>query len=169
MAFQDVRFYNSAFTAEDAAAYAALYPATLPGFSNLDQYAFVQSYGVNGVDTGVYMTDTDKFTADFAFTDVSYKSWLCGAGKNANKQTHAIYLNGSKQLAWTTRGEWWSSTSIAGTAIKNKRLAMTVESSLNANLTYYDDRTTKSFEITGKPATSTGPSIIRRISSAPIR
>ena len=160
VAFQDVRFYNSAFTAEDAAAYAAFYPTTLPGFSNLGQYAYVQSYGVNGVDTGVYMTDTDKFTADFAFTDVSYKSWLCGAGKNANKQTHAIYLNGSKQLAWTTRGEWWSSTSIAGTAIKNKRLVMTVESSLNANLTYYDDRTAKSFKITGKTATSTGPSII---------
>ena len=160
VAFQDVRFYSSAFTAEDAAAYAALYPAALPGFSSLDAYAYVQSYGVNGVDTGVYMTDTDKFTADFTFTDVSYKSWLCGAGKNANNQTHAIYLNGSKQLAWTTRGEWWSSTSIAGTAIKDKRLAMTVESSLNANLTYYDDRTTNTFKITGKTATSTGPSII---------
>ena len=164
VAFQDVRFYNFAFTAETAAAYAALYPATLPGFSNLDQYAYVQSYGVNGVDTGVYMTDTDKFTADFAFTDVSYKSWLCGAGLNANKQTHAIYLNGNKQLAWTTRGEWWWSTwpsaNIAGSTIEDTRLVMTVESSLTANLTYYDTRETKSSTITGKTATSTGPSII---------
>ena len=164
VAFQDVRFYNSAFTAEDAAAYAALYPATLPGFSNLDQYACVQSYGVNGVDTGVYMTDTDKFTADFAFTDVSYKSWLCGAGKNANKQTHAIYLNGSKQLAWTERGEWWWSTwpsaKIAGSTIQNIRLVMTVESSLRANLTYYDTRDTKSSDASTKTATSTGPSLI---------
>ena len=164
VAFQDVRFYSFAFTAEDAAAYAALYPTTLPGFSNLDAYAYVQSYGVNGVDTGVYMTDTDKFTADFTFTDVSYKSWLCGAGKNANKQTHAIYLNGSKRLAWTNRGEWWWSTwpsdYIAGTSIKDTRLVMTVESSLKANLTYYDTRTTKSSTATGKTATSTGPSII---------
>lgn len=136
-AFQDVRFYNSAFTAEDAAAYAALYPATLPGFSSLDAYAYVQSYGVNGVDTGVYMTDTDKFTADFAFTDVSYKSWLCGAGMDANKQTHAIYLNGSQRLAWTTRGQWWyakwPSAYIEGSTIENKRLVMTVESSLKPN------------------------------------
>ena len=164
VAFQDVRFYNSAFTAEDAAAYAALYPATLPGFSNLDQYAFVQSYGVNGVDTGVYMTDTDKFTADFAFTDVSYKSWLCGAGKNANKQTHAIYLNGSQQLAWTTRGEWWWSTwpsaKIEGSTIQDTRLVMTVESSLKAHLTYYGTRTTKSSDASTKTATSAGPSII---------
>ena len=163
-AFQDVRFYSSAFTAEDAAAYAALYPVTLPGFSNLDAYAYVQSYGVNGVDTGIYMTDTDKFTADFAFTDVSYKSWLCGAGMDANKQTHAIYLNGSKRLAWTTRGQWWWSTwpsaYIAGSSIKNTRLVLTVESSLKANLTYYDTRATKSSNVTGKTATSTGPSII---------
>ena len=164
VAFQDVRFYNFAFTAETAAAYAALYPATLPGFSNLDQYAYVQSYGVNGVDTGVYMTDTDKFTADFAFTDVSYKSWLCGAGKNANKQTHAIYLNGNQQLAWTTRGEWWWSTwpsaKIEGSTIEDTRLVMTVESSLTANLTYYDTRETKSSDASSKTATSTGPSII---------
>ena len=164
VAFQDVRFYNSAFTAEDVAAYAALYPATLPGFSDLDQYAYVQSYGVNGVDTGVYMTDTDKFIADFAFTDVSYKSWLCGAGKNANKQTHAIYLNGNQQLAWTTRGEWWWSTwpsaKIEGSTIEDTRLVMTVESSLTANLTYYDTRETKSSDASSKTATSTGPSII---------
>ena len=164
VAFQDVRFYNFAFTAETAAAYAALYPATLPRFSNLDQYAYVQSYGVNGVDTGVYMTDTDKFTADFAFTDVSYKSWLCGAGLNANKQTHAIYLNGNQQLAWTTRGEWWWSTwpsaKIEGSTIEDTRLVMTVESSLTANLTYYDIRETKSSDASSKTATSTGPSII---------
>ena len=164
VAFQDVRFYNSAFTAEDAAAYAALYPATLPGFSNLDQYACVQSYGVNGVDTGVYMTDTDKFTADFAFTDVSYKSWLCGAGMDANNQTHAIYLNDDKRLAWTDRGEWWWSTwpsdYIEGSTIQDTRLVMTVESSLKAKLTYYATRETKSSDASENAATSTGPSLI---------
>lgn len=165
LAFQDMRVFTSALTAADAAAYAALYPTTLPSFTeNLDQYAYVQSYGVNGVDTGLYMTDTDKFTADFAFTDVSYKSWLLGAGKNANKQTHAIYLNGSKQLAWTNRGEWWWSTwpsaKIAGTSILDTRLRVTVNPGLTASVVYYDSRETKSSDATSKTATSTGPSIV---------
>ncbi len=165
LAFQDMRIFTSALTAEDAAAYAALYPTALPAFTeNLDQYAYVQSYGANGVDTGLYMTDTDKFTADFAFTDVSYKSWLLGAGKNANNQTHAIYLNGSKQLAWTNRGEWWWSTwpsaKIAGTSILDTRLRVTVNPGLTASVVYYDSRETKSSDATSKTATSTGPSIV---------
>lgn len=165
LAFQDMRIFTSTLTAEDAAAYAALYPTALPAFTeNLDQYAYVQSYGANGVDTGLYMTDTDKFTADFAFTDVSYKSWLLGAGKNANNQTHAIYLNGSKQLAWTNRGEWWWSTwpsaKIAGTSILDTRLRVTVNPGLTASVVYYDSRETKSSDATSKTATSTGPSIV---------
>ena len=174
VAFQDVRFYSSAFTAEDAVAYAALYPATLPGFSNLDAYAYVQSYGVNGVDTGYNATDNTKFVVDFEFTDVSYKSWLMGASESGLSQTHAIYLNGSKQLAWTTRGQhWvakWPSSNITGASIKNVRLvenilsAGTARSNVTASVTWYNARTTMNSKLSnsgnGNSLTTKGPSTV---------
>ena len=64
-----------------AAAVAAALPLQAEVHS-LQPYAYVQSYGCNGVDTGYYAEDTTKFVIDFEFTDVSYKSWLMGAGKN---------------------------------------------------------------------------------------
>ncbi len=163
LAFQDVRVFRSALTAEDAAAYAALYPATLPSFTeNIDAYAYVQSYGVNGVDTGVYMTDTDKFTADFEFTDVSYKQWLFGAGRNDHNQAHGIYLNTNKELSWTNRGEWWycwwPGSTIKGTTILDTRLRVTINPSLKASVLYYDSRQTRESNASGNTATKTGPS-----------
>ena len=162
LAFQDVRVFLCTLTAEDAAAYAALYPATLPEFSSLDACAYVRSYGANGVDTGVYMTDTDKFTADFAFTDVSYKQWLCGAGRNDHNQAHGIYLNTNKELSWTNRGEWWycwwPGSTIKGTAILDTRLRVTINPSLKASVLYYDSRQTRESNASGNTATATGPS-----------
>ncbi len=142
---------------------------------SLQTYAYVQSYGCNGVDTGYYATDTTKFVVDFEFTDVSSKSWLIGAGHNTHKQCHAIYLNGNKQLAWTTRGQHWvatwnaSSYKIAGSSIKDKRLVQTIASAGNTktevttNLKYYDGSVEDiTWHLVGNAdnLTSTGPSDI---------
>lgn len=157
-----------------AAAVAAALPLQAEVHS-LRPYAYVQSYGCNGVDTGYYAKDTTKFVIDFEFTDVSYKSWLMGAGKNSHKQCHAIYLNGKQQLAWTTRGEFWtstwdsSSTQIAGSSIKNKRLVQTIASAgdirsdVKTTLRYFDGSAAddKDWRLSGSATlTSTGPSDI---------
>ncbi len=102
VAFQDVRFYSFAFTAEDAAAYAALYPATLPGFSNLDQYAYVQSYGANAVNPG-YLVKTDTtFAVDFEYTEISKQARIFGCYSSRDSSDHSndglssgLYINGT--------------------------------------------------------------------------
>ena len=108
-AFQDMRVFTSALTAEDAAAYAALYPTTLPAFTkNLDQYAYVQSYGVNAIDTG-YLAKTDTvFAVDFEYTAIEAQRRIFGCYSSYNKTsgvsndglTSGLYINGSGQFAF---------------------------------------------------------------------
>ena len=102
VAFQDVRFYSSAFTAEDAAAYAALYPATLPGFSNLDQYAYVQSYGANAVNPGYLVKKDTTFVVDFEYTEISKQARIFGCYSSRDSSDHSndglssgLYINGT--------------------------------------------------------------------------
>ena len=109
LAFQDMRVFTSALTAEDAAAYAALYPTTLPAFTkNLDQYAYVQSYGVNAIDTG-YLAKTDTvFAVDFEYTAIEAQRRIFGCYSSYNKTsgvsndglTSGLYINGSGQFAF---------------------------------------------------------------------
>ncbi len=110
LAFQDMRIFTSALTAEDVAAYVALYPTTLPAFTeNLDQYAYVQSYGANAIDTG-YLAKTDTvFAVDFEYTDVStkqdrifgcYSSYNKTSGVSNDGLTSGLYINGSGQFAF---------------------------------------------------------------------
>lgn len=161
-----------------AATAALLFAASSPVCAethSLQPYAYVQSYGCNGVDTGYCAKDTTKFVVDFEFTDTSYKSWLMGAGQNNHKQCHAIYLNGSKQLAWTTRGQFWATSwgenpKIAGSSIKDVRLVQTIESAgsvrddIKTSLIYVDgsqpDRAHHLTGTDGTVLTSTGPSDI---------
>lgn len=98
-AFQDVRLYASAFTDADAVAYAELYPAELPPFSNIDAYANVEAFGVNAVDTGYKPEYRARFFADFAFTDTNVvsdgRSHLFGVFSGGPENNYSTQLDGN--------------------------------------------------------------------------
>ena len=73
------------------AIFAALAPS--PSFAEthaLQPYAYVQSYGVNAVDTGCYATKTTKYFIDFEYTSLSAKKGLMGASQTGGAN-HIIY------------------------------------------------------------------------------
>lgn len=76
VAFRDVRFYRSAFTAADVKKYAALYPV-----DKLRKSAFVRSYGVNAVDTGYLAKPTTRIGIDCRYMDLATAQRLFGAGE----------------------------------------------------------------------------------------
>ena len=154
VAFQDVRFYNSAFTAEDAAAYAALYPATLPGFSNLDQYAYVQSYGVNAIDTGYKATKTTTFKVDYQATSTSQNQGRIFGARGNFGANH--YVNGSGQFAFnmgSAQSGHWKSLSVNVDTDRHWFTLSPATKGFTGTL-YGADRTTKLNEVNDSTATS---------------
>ena len=97
-AFLDVRLYADAFTDANIAEYAALYPAELPPFSNLDAYANVEAFGVNAVDTGYRPEYRARFFADFEFTDTNVgagRSHLFGVLSGGPENNYSTELDGN--------------------------------------------------------------------------
>ena len=97
-AFLDVRLYAAAFTDANIAEYAALYPAELPPFSNLDAYANVEAFGVNAVDTGYRPEHRARFFADFEFTDTNVgagRSHLFGVFSGTPENNYSTQLDGN--------------------------------------------------------------------------
>ena len=88
VAFRDVRLYNSAFTASDAAAYAALYPPT----ATFRPSASVRAYGVNAIDTGYLVKPTTRIAADFQYTEVVEQARIFG--ERGSLGCH-LYINGT--------------------------------------------------------------------------
>ena len=74
-----------------AAAVGALLPMAANAETHtLQPYAYVQSYGVNAVDTGCYATKTTKYFIDFEYTRLSDKRGLMGAAQTGGAR-HIIY------------------------------------------------------------------------------
>jgi len=155
VAFQDVRFYNSAFTAEDAAAYAALYPATLPGFSNLGAYAYVQSYGVNAVDTGYKATKTTTFKVDYQATSTSQNQGRIFGVRGDFGAAH--YVNGNGKFAFnigSTQSGHWKSLDV-GLDTDRHWFTLAPASEGFTGILYGEDRTTVVKELNDSTATAT--------------
>ena len=158
LAFQDMRVFTSALTAADAADYAALYPATLPGFSNLDQYAYVQSYGANAVNPG-YLVKTDTtFAVDFQYTETNAQDRIFGCYSSYTSNisndglSSGLYVNGKGQFAfakfskYVSGGTWMT---FAGQLVGDtqRRIFSTVddsESKTTGTLSLYDRSDAKS-------------------------
>ena len=102
VAFHDVRFFSRAFTAADAAAYAAKYPA-----GTLRQSAYVQSASKNAVDTGYLTNPGTRYTADFQFLDNTKQARIFGAYGAAGCN---LYVNSSTVFGYAMRdgGAGWS-------------------------------------------------------------
>ena len=73
VAFRDMRFYQTAFTAEDAQAYAALYPA-----DTFCPSASIRSYGVNSVDTGYLAVPSMRIATDFQYVETAQQNRIFG-------------------------------------------------------------------------------------------
>ena len=101
VAFHDVRFFSRAFTAADAAAYAAKYPA-----GTLRQCAYVQSASTNAVDTGYCTNPGTRYTADFQYLDNTKQARIFGVRDVAGCN---LYVNGSTVFGYAMRdgGEGW--------------------------------------------------------------
>ena len=102
VAFHDVRFFSRAFTAADAAAYAAKYPA-----GTLRQSAYVQSASKNAVDTGYLTNPGTRYTADFQYLDNTKQARIFGAYGDAGCN---LYVNNSTVFGYAMRdgGAGWS-------------------------------------------------------------
>lgn len=97
LAFQDMRIFTSALTAEDAAAYAVLYPTTLPAFTeNLDQYAYVQSYGADGT---IRIREGGKWHLAYycnnGIAHLSVKNLILDGSVTREKDTFTLDVTGS--------------------------------------------------------------------------
>ena len=95
VAFHDVRFFSRAFTAADAAAYAAKYPA-----GTLRQSAYVQSASKNAVDTGYLTNPGTRYTADFQYLDNTKQARIFGAYGDAGCN---LYVNNSTVFGYAMR------------------------------------------------------------------
>ena len=153
LAFQDMRVFTSALTAEDAAAYAALYPTTLPAFNaNLDAYAYVQSYGVNAVNPGYLVKTNTSFAVDFEFTAINSQARIFGcyssfaSDKSSNDGlSSCLYINGSGGFAFAKAsktvdgGTWMTFSNQSGDT--KRRIFGTVDNSdtsTTGTLSLYD-------------------------------
>lgn len=154
-----------------AVAIVAITPRTASAETHtLQPYAYVQSYGENGVNTGYVANDTSRFIIDFEFTEIVKSKFLFGAG---DKQIHCIYLNSDSnpRLAWNCRNAGWmwqwdyptvDGTSIYGADVVNTRLVADLKSTYNAatkvrvDLVWYSSRYATYGEATAM--TSTGSS-----------
>ena len=87
VAFRDMRFYQTAFTAEDAQAYAALYPA-----DTFRPSASIRAYGVNCIDTGYLVKPTTRIAADFQYTEIAEQARIFG--EQGALGCH-LYINGT--------------------------------------------------------------------------
>ena len=102
VAFHDLRFFSHAFTAADAAAYAAKYPA-----GTLRQSAYVQSASTNAVDTGYLTNPRTRYTADFQYLTNTKQSRIFGAYGDAGCN---LYVNSSTVFGYAMQdgGAGWS-------------------------------------------------------------
>ena len=119
VAFQDVRFYNSAFTAEDAAAYAALYPATAFRVN-----AYVRSYGKNSVDTGYYVNPTTRISVDFQYVETTQQNRIFG---ERGALGCALYINQNNKFACLINDGYNTGSSSLGLDANTSRAFVTID------------------------------------------
>ena len=97
--FYDLRLYAGQFSADDVAAYAALYPCTYPFRPN----AYVEANGCNAIDTGVKPSATVRYLADFQYLDTLGGGRIFGTGSTGTDGEDAsgqgvfadLYIDGS--------------------------------------------------------------------------
>lgn len=117
VAFRDVRFYRSAFTAADVKKYAALYPA-----DKLRKSAFVRSYGVNAVDTGYLAKPTTRIGVDCRYMDLATAQRLFGAGEyNHDSLGCAFYIQSEGRYAHIFNDKYDYTNSSLGSNNATKR------------------------------------------------
>ncbi len=123
VAFHDVRFFSRAFTAADAAAYAAKYPA-----GTLRQCAYVQSASTNAVDTGYLTNPGTRYTADFQYLTNTKQSRIFGAYGDAGCN---LYVNSSTVFGYAMRdgGAGWSNF---GVGVDYRRRVVTEDAFANS-------------------------------------
>ena len=123
VAFHDLRFFSRAFTAADAAAYAAKYPA-----GTLRQSAYVQSASKNAVDTGYLTNPGTRYTADFQFLDNTKQARIFGAYGAAGCN---LYVNSSTMFGYAMRdgGAGWSDF---GVGVDYRRRVVTEDAFANS-------------------------------------
>ncbi len=88
VAFRDVRFYQSAFSAADAKKYAALYPA-----DTLRPYASIKAHGENYVDTGYKVNKSTRIATDFQYLEVPQQARIFGVEGVDGSWGCELYIN----------------------------------------------------------------------------
>ena len=88
VAFRDVRFYQSAFSAADAKKYAALYPA-----DTLRPYASIKAHGENYVDTGYKVNKSTRVATDFQYLEVPQQARIFGVEGVDGSWGCELYIN----------------------------------------------------------------------------
>jgi hypothetical protein len=88
VAFRDVRFYQSAFSAADAKKYAALYPA-----DTLRPYASIKAHGENYVDTGYKVNKSTRIATDFQCLEVLQQARIFGVESVNGSWGCELYIN----------------------------------------------------------------------------
>ncbi len=123
VAFHDLRFFSRAFTAADAAAYAAKYPA-----GTLRQCAYVESAGTNAVDTGYCTNPGTRYTADFRYLVNTKQSRIFGVREVAGCN---LYVNDSTVFGYAMRdgGAGWSNF---GVGVDYRRRVVTEDAFANS-------------------------------------
>ena len=100
-AFTDYRFYSRAFTAADASAYAARYPA-----SKIRHAASIRASGENAVNTGYLTTPATRYSADFQYVAIASQYRIFGARGDMGCN---LYISSSIEFAYAMRdgGAGW--------------------------------------------------------------
>ena len=110
VAFRDMRFYQTAFTAEDAQAYAALYPA-----DTFRPSASIRSYGVNSVDTGYLAVPSMRIATDFQYVETAQQNRIFGERGDLGC---ALYISMYDEYACLINNGYSTSGSSLGTSAK---------------------------------------------------
>ncbi|MBO7684606.1 MAG: hypothetical protein J6T51_07770 [Kiritimatiellae bacterium] len=110
VAFRDMRFYQTAFTAEDAQAYAALYPA-----DTFRPSASIRAYGVNCIDTGYLAVPSMRIATDFQYVETAQQNRIFGERGDLGC---ALYISMYDEYACLINNGYSTSGSSLGTSAK---------------------------------------------------
>ena len=146
-AFYDLRLYPGQFSADDATAYARLYPADRMG-SLFRPNAYIEASGTNKnanvgnyIDTGYLAKGAStRFVADYQFLDTLGQQRIFGA---RGTFVQGLYIRGSAAsggtLAWNFMGTGkWVNMSVV--AVRSRQIAMFDRVGKTIAVTNYDGR-----------------------------